>query len=270
MTGDDNTQLQRYQQKFPVLADHPSMKGITFWGYIEGSIWEEEAYLVRSSGTEQPALTWLKNNYLLQTAAIPVPIESPIPTQVPTPTPDPQNAYNTVEAELYVDMDGIMVESCDEGGEGIGYIENSDYTAYLIDFTDGASQIEVRAASENSGGTVEVRLDSISGELLGSVNINGTGGWQSWQTFSSSMQNVIGLQTVYMVYTGGSDYLFNVNWFNFTPGNGETPGPTDVTTATPPAGETPGPTTPPAGGDCTGVPVWSPDDVYETAGMRVQ
>lgn len=265
ITGDDNTQLQRYQEKFPILADN--LKGITFWGYIQGSIWEEEAYLVRSNGSERPALTWLKNNYLLQTNATPAPAETPIPTDVPTPTPGPQNAYNRVEAELYVDMSGIMVEACDEGGEGIGYIENGDYTAYLIDFTDGASQVEVRGATENSGGTVEVRLDSTSGTLLGSVNISGTGGWQSWQTFSANVQDVTGLQTIYMVYTGGSDYLFNINWFNFSPGSGQTPQPTDPNETPSP---TPEQTSPPAGGDCTGVPVWSPDEIYADAGMRVQ
>ncbi|MBN2444173.1 MAG: endo-1,4-beta-xylanase [Spirochaetales bacterium] len=272
ITGDDNTQLQRYQEKFPVLADHPSVKGITFWGYIQGSTWEEEAYLITESGSERPALTWLKNNYLLRTNATPAPAETPIPTEVPTPTPAPQNAYNTVEAELYVEMDGIMVESCDEGGEGVGYIEDGDYTAYLIDFTDGASEMQVRAASENSGGTVEVRLDSPTGELLGTININGTGGWQSWQTFSGSVQDVNGQQLVYMVYTGGDSYLFNVNWFNFTPGNGVTAQPTNVTTPAP--GETPGPTSastsPPAGGDCTNVPVWTASDIYANEGTRVQ
>jgi len=77
MTGDDNTQLQRYQEKFPVLANHSSVRGITFWGYIEGSIWEEEAWLLSTSGSERPALTWLKNNYLLQTAATPAPAGEP-------------------------------------------------------------------------------------------------------------------------------------------------------------------------------------------------
>ncbi len=59
--GDDNTQLQRYQEKFPVFWNNSNVKGITLWGYIEGMIWQAEAYLLRSNGTERPALTWLKN-----------------------------------------------------------------------------------------------------------------------------------------------------------------------------------------------------------------
>lgn len=60
MTGDDNTQLQRYQQKFPILWKHPAVKGITLWGYIEGQTWEPGTHLIRSNGTERPAMQWLK------------------------------------------------------------------------------------------------------------------------------------------------------------------------------------------------------------------
>lgn len=60
ITGDDNTQLQRYQQKFPVLWEHPSVKGITLWGYIQGQTWASNTHLVTSSGAERPAMQWLK------------------------------------------------------------------------------------------------------------------------------------------------------------------------------------------------------------------
>ncbi len=60
-TPDDNQQLQSYQKIFPVLWKHPGVKGITFWGYIEGAIWEysSTAYLVRADGTPRSALLWL-------------------------------------------------------------------------------------------------------------------------------------------------------------------------------------------------------------------
>ncbi|WP_434748781.1 endo-1,4-beta-xylanase [Paenibacillus amylolyticus] len=61
MTGDDNTQLQRYQQKFPVLWKHPAVKGVTLWGYNENQTWVSGSHLVRSNGTERPAMQWLKS-----------------------------------------------------------------------------------------------------------------------------------------------------------------------------------------------------------------
>ncbi len=60
MTGDDSTQLARYQQKFPVLWEHPAVKGITLWGYIENQTWVSGSHLLRSNGTERPAMQWLR------------------------------------------------------------------------------------------------------------------------------------------------------------------------------------------------------------------
>jgi endo-1,4-beta-xylanase len=59
ITGDDETQLRRYQGKFPILWKHPGVAGVTLWGYIQGQMWMGDAYLLRTDGTERPALTWL-------------------------------------------------------------------------------------------------------------------------------------------------------------------------------------------------------------------
>lgn len=61
MTGDDNTQLQRYQQKFPVLWKHSAVKGVTLWGYNQNQTWVNGSHLVNSNGTERPAMQWLRN-----------------------------------------------------------------------------------------------------------------------------------------------------------------------------------------------------------------
>jgi endo-1,4-beta-xylanase len=60
MTGDDSTQLARYQEKFPVLWENSAVKGVTLWGYIEGQTWKSGTHLITSSGAERPALKWLK------------------------------------------------------------------------------------------------------------------------------------------------------------------------------------------------------------------
>ncbi|HYC85017.1 MAG TPA: T9SS type A sorting domain-containing protein, partial [Chryseosolibacter sp.] len=45
---------------FPILWLHHGVHGITLWGYRQGEIWRTNAYLIRSNGTERPALSWLK------------------------------------------------------------------------------------------------------------------------------------------------------------------------------------------------------------------
>ena len=58
-TPDDNQQLQLYQKIFPVLWDHPGVKGITLWGYLEGEMWQSTCYLVLKDGTWRPAMQWI-------------------------------------------------------------------------------------------------------------------------------------------------------------------------------------------------------------------
>ncbi|GFN31023.1 endo-1,4-beta-xylanase [Paenibacillus xylaniclasticus] len=60
ISGDDATQLARYKEKFPVLWEHSSVKGITLWGYIQGQTWKANTHLVNSNGSERPAMQWLK------------------------------------------------------------------------------------------------------------------------------------------------------------------------------------------------------------------
>lgn len=62
--GDDATQLSLYQQHFPYFWEHPSVKGITLWGYLEGDMWRSEAYLLAANGTtERPAMAWLHDYF---------------------------------------------------------------------------------------------------------------------------------------------------------------------------------------------------------------
>ncbi|MBN1398430.1 MAG: endo-1,4-beta-xylanase [Bacteroidetes bacterium] len=58
-TADDNQQLQFYQRIFPTLWNHPGVKGITLWGYIEGRMWQNTCYLVHADFTSRPAMSWL-------------------------------------------------------------------------------------------------------------------------------------------------------------------------------------------------------------------
>ncbi len=58
---DDEEQLQIMQSQFPMLYNHPSVKGITLWGYVYGKTWVEGSGLIHDDGTLRPAMTWLLN-----------------------------------------------------------------------------------------------------------------------------------------------------------------------------------------------------------------
>jgi endo-1,4-beta-xylanase len=68
--ANDTLQLNKYKEIFPVLWEHQAVKGITLWGYRQGYIWRTDAYLIRTNGTDRPAMTWLKS-YLTSTGSEP-------------------------------------------------------------------------------------------------------------------------------------------------------------------------------------------------------
>ncbi|CUH92940.1 non-reducing end alpha-L-arabinofuranosidase family hydrolase [Herbinix luporum] len=131
----------------------------------------------------------------------------------------PKSAFSKIEAENYDSQSGIETEACTDtgGGNNIGYIENRDYVVYKdIDFDYGAASFKARVASETNGGTIELRLDSPTGKLIGNVSVPGTGGWQNWRDVTCSVSGATGKHDLYLVFTGGSGYLFNVNYFTFS------------------------------------------------------
>ena len=215
--ADDNQQKNKMQELFPVMYEHSAVKGVTIWGYIQGRTWIPNSHLIRSNGTERPALVWLKE-YLAN-----------VKPATPTPAPTPRTAFTQIEAETFNTQSGIQTEACTEGGENVGYIENGDYVVYQkIDFGSGAGSFQARVSSAASGGNIELRLDSATGTLIGTCPVSGTGDWQTWATATCSVSGVSGTHDLYLKFTGGSSYLFNLNWWKFS-----TASVTPVTTPTP-------------------------------------
>ncbi|WP_151735257.1 carbohydrate-binding protein [Paenibacillus tengchongensis] len=126
------------------------------------------------------------------------------------------DAFGTTEAESYTGMSGVQNEISTEGGQNVGYIENGDYLVFNnVNLGAGASGFQARVASANAGGSIEIRLDSPSGTLVGTVPVTGTGGWQTWTTKTATLSGATGTHNLYLKFTGASGYLFNLNWFKF-------------------------------------------------------
>jgi len=155
----------------------------------------------------------------------------PTPTPGPTPTRTPdntkRNAFSTLEAEDYSDLDSSTIEiiGTGGGGSGIGYIENGDYVVYNnVDFGNGASSFKALVASGADTTTnIQLRTGSPAGTLLGTLAVQSTGGWNTYLEQSCSVNNITGVNDLYLVFTGP----VNIDSFTFTSGGGSnTPKPT--------------------------------------------
>ena len=128
-----------------------------------------------------------------------------------------KDAFSKIQAENFDSQSGIQIENTYEGGQSAGYIENGDYVVYKnVDFGEGAESFQARAASATNGGKIEIRLDSITGPLIGTCSVGGTGGWQYCEDFECKVSEVSGKHDLYLKFTGESGYLLNINWFTFT------------------------------------------------------
>jgi len=130
--------------------------------------------------------------------------------------PIPRSAYTQNEAEDYDQRRGVTPETCSEGGKNIGFIQNGSYVTYNnVDFGTGPTNFQARVASATSGGNIEIRLGGTNGTLIGTCVVPNTGGWQTWTTVSCTVTNVPGIHNLCLRFTGGSGYLFNINWWKF-------------------------------------------------------
>jgi hypothetical protein len=122
-----------------------------------------------------------------------------------------------VGAESYSKKsNGMSIQGNGLGGEAIGHIGNGHWIMYEgMAFPEGITKCTVRAASGTNGGTIELRLGSESGKLLGSCRVPNTGGWGNWRTFTCEVEGLSGKQDLYLVFTGQGDGLFNLDWFEF-------------------------------------------------------
>ena len=128
------------------------------------------------------------------------------------------NPFVQTEAETIAWSTGLKTEVCSEGGMDVTSINNGDYIKVKsVDFGTGAVSFDARVASASSGGSIELRLDSATGTLVGTCAVTGTGGLQTWATKSCTVSGATGLHDLYLKFTGGSGDLFNFNWWRFTP-----------------------------------------------------
>ena len=128
-------------------------------------------------------------------------------------------ATTRIEAENYTSQSGIRTQTTSDvdGAYNVGWINNGDWIMFeSIDLTSNIASFAARVASNTAGGLLELRLNSPEGDLLGQIEVYGTGGWQTWQTLTTDDSTFEeGVYDIYLVFTGDSGYLYNVNWIEF-------------------------------------------------------
>ena len=124
-----------------------------------------------------------------------------------------------IQVSSYNTMYGLETESTSDtnGGYDVGYSSDGSWAQFRnINFGSGVKSVSVRVASAGSGGTLEFRLDSTSGPLIGTATLPVTGGWQIWTTVTAPVSGAVGVHNLFLVEHGAtSGGIANLNWFQF-------------------------------------------------------
>lgn len=134
-------------------------------------------------------------------------------------------ATNPIAASSFNFVSNLQTEPSSDtwGGYDLGYSAGGSYAVYpQVDLGNGLANLSARMASDGSGGSIDLHLDSLTGPILGSVTFPITGGWQTWQTQPGVAYGGAGLHNLYLVFNGSSG-IGNLNWFQL--GNPLTPPP---------------------------------------------
>jgi glucosylceramidase len=123
-------------------------------------------------------------------------------------------AKSQIQASSYSTENGVATENTSDttSGYDLGYLTSGATVVYQnVDFGSGVTQVNVRSASQGTGATATFYLDKPGGSPIATITLPVTGGWQAWQTVSTSVSGASGVHALYVVFTSGS----NVNWYQF-------------------------------------------------------
>ncbi len=115
------------------------------------------------------------------------------------------NPYRKTEAETMAFSEGMKASQNKEVGVFVNAMKDGAYIKVKdVDFRkEGASKFTARLGTTHNGGvTLEVRLDSLQGNLLTTVNVPMTGGDNRWALVSSDVAKVSGVHDLYFICKG--------------------------------------------------------------------
>jgi|GEM_PF-448169 len=149
------------------------------------------------------------------------------------------DAFSQIEAESYSSLSNTDIQKVSTpSGYGLGYISSGDNVIFNnVNFgSSGTTSFIARVATSNAT-TIEIRSDSSTGTLLGTLSVPSTGSWDSYQDLSCNVSSITGIHSVYLVFGGA----VNIDWFTFnqiatvtnTPTATPTPTPIPTSTSTP-------------------------------------
>ncbi|KAF2508314.1 pectinesterase family protein [Flavobacterium foetidum] len=122
-----------------------------------------------------------------------------------------------IEAETFNQASGARKETNASlsGGGNVGYIKNNTWIKFnSVNFTEFVTRFDIAAAGA-TGGTIELRLGSETGTLIGTATVSGSTSFTDYKKFSVAIQPTTGTYDLVFLFKHPTNtgYLFNLDYF---------------------------------------------------------
>ncbi|MEQ1727930.1 MAG: carbohydrate-binding protein [Vicinamibacterales bacterium] len=113
----------------------------------------------------------------------------------------------------------VDIENTSGGGQNVGWVAAGEWLAYSVNVSSaGTYSAQFRVASLGRGGSFHLEMNGTN--VSGALTVPDTGGWQSWQTLTASVQLSAGPQVARLVIDStGTNAAGNFDRIQFTNGN---------------------------------------------------
>lgn len=120
------------------------------------------------------------------------------------------------EAETIAWESGVKTAKSDEVGIYVTNIDNNDYIKLReVNFKKSAKSFQANLSSISNNGKIEIHLDSLTGTLLGTMQLKNTGDPHHWAVQTFKIKGVKGVHDLYFLFKGTEAGLFNFDWWKF-------------------------------------------------------
>jgi hypothetical protein len=119
--------------------------------------------------------------------------------------------FQRIEAEIIDNESGIETETASEGTLNLTMNNGSWVKISNVDFNVVAEEFSASVAATGST-SIDIVLDDIDSQPVGTLTVASTGGLQDWQTQSTAIEPVTGLHDLFVRANG----RVNLDWYQFT------------------------------------------------------
>jgi len=226
-----NNGHQIYYRNYP--GEQPVIIGgkpVTGWTLDSGNIYKASLPALSGGGAWQPYAVFENGRRAVQART---PNTGSFTSGALVSTAGAVDPYSTIEAESYDTTASFGLTAIRDAGPDyvvVTAIDTNDYAVYKnVDFRSaGASAFSAVLATTETGRSIEIRLDSTTGTLLGTLNVTSTGSLSTYQTETVSLSTTpTGVHNVYLVFKGGTgSWSMYFDWLYFQAATGNDMGPT--------------------------------------------